>query len=123
MLAVAPARGFGRGRLPPCREPWPQPAAPCSWPGRGWTTLHRGWPWLTAPPPCCICCDNVAITRKTILRDSISSHEFKTNLSHKNLGSDTTIRKPQRVHHMRRSYIPIFQIRMEKMKEVKCPSP
>ncbi|RRT63359.1 hypothetical protein B296_00037553, partial [Ensete ventricosum] len=27
----------------------------------------------------------------------------------------------QRVHHMRRLYIPIFQIRMEKMKEVKRP--
>ncbi|RZS17329.1 hypothetical protein BHM03_00049457 [Ensete ventricosum] len=24
MLATAPARGFGRGRPPPCKRPWPQ---------------------------------------------------------------------------------------------------
>ncbi|RWV95313.1 hypothetical protein GW17_00042068 [Ensete ventricosum] len=39
---------------------------------------------------------------------AIHSHhtQFKTNLSHENLGSDTTIGKPQREH--RRSYIPVF---------------
>ncbi|RWW43871.1 hypothetical protein BHE74_00050421 [Ensete ventricosum] len=40
----------------------------------------------------------------------IQSHrtQFKTNLSHENLGSDTTVGKPQ-------------QIQMEKIKEVKRP--
>ncbi|RRT31882.1 hypothetical protein B296_00057071 [Ensete ventricosum] len=40
----------------------------------------------------------------------IQSHhtQFKTNLSHENLGFDTTVEKPQR-------------IRMEKMKDVKRP--
>ncbi|RZS23259.1 hypothetical protein BHM03_00056159 [Ensete ventricosum] len=54
---------------------------------------------------------------------AIQSHhtQFKTNLSHKSLGSDTTVGKPQWVYHMRRSYISVFQIRMEKMKEVKRP--
>ncbi|RWV86505.1 hypothetical protein GW17_00051596 [Ensete ventricosum] len=34
----------------------------------------------------------------------IQSHhtQFKTNLSHENLGSDTTVGKPQREHHMRK---------------------
>ncbi|RWW01344.1 hypothetical protein GW17_00035624 [Ensete ventricosum] len=31
--------GFGRGRPPPYRGPWPEPAAPCNWPGRGWPPL------------------------------------------------------------------------------------
>ncbi|RZS10348.1 hypothetical protein BHM03_00041563 [Ensete ventricosum] len=70
MLAAAPARGFGRGRPPPCRGHWPQP------------TLHGGWPWLAAPPRC-LRYENTTITR--------------------------------------RSYIPVFHIWMEKMKEVKRP--
>ncbi|RWV92739.1 hypothetical protein GW17_00044856 [Ensete ventricosum] len=32
-VAAAPARGFGRGRPPPCKGPWPQPA----------------WPWVSGP--------------------------------------------------------------------------
>ncbi|RWV82801.1 hypothetical protein GW17_00055664 [Ensete ventricosum] len=74
MLAAAPARGFGRGWLPPCRGPWLQSAAPCSQPGRGWPALHVSWPWVATPPPRCLRCENVARTRRTILRDSISSH-------------------------------------------------
>ncbi|RZR72059.1 hypothetical protein BHM03_00010138 [Ensete ventricosum] len=75
MLAVAPTRGFGRGRTAPCRGPWQQPAAPYSRPGHGWPTLHGGWPWLATPPPTrCLRCENTARTRRTILRDSISSH-------------------------------------------------
>ncbi|RWW53996.1 hypothetical protein BHE74_00039461 [Ensete ventricosum] len=45
MLAAAPARGFGRGRSPPCRGRWSQLAAPCSRPsmgaGRGQPPLQR----------------------------------------------------------------------------------
>ncbi|RWW53220.1 hypothetical protein BHE74_00040307 [Ensete ventricosum] len=52
ILAVAPARGFGC-----CRS---QPAAPCSRPGRGWPALHGGWPWLAAPPPHGLYCENAA---------------------------------------------------------------
>ncbi|RWV93843.1 hypothetical protein GW17_00043669 [Ensete ventricosum] len=44
MLVAAPSRGFGRGRPPPCYEPWLQPIAPCSRPGHGWPALHGGWP-------------------------------------------------------------------------------
>ncbi|RWV84347.1 hypothetical protein BHE74_00009258 [Ensete ventricosum] len=36
--------GFGRGQPPPYKGPGPQPAAPCSQPGRGWSALHGGWP-------------------------------------------------------------------------------
>ncbi|RWW36990.1 hypothetical protein BHE74_00057949, partial [Ensete ventricosum] len=48
---------------------------------------------------------------------TIKSHhtQFKTNLSYENLGSDTTVGKPT----AGRSYIPVFQIWMEKIKEVK----
>ncbi|RRT62683.1 hypothetical protein B296_00018298 [Ensete ventricosum] len=91
MLAAALARGFGRGRSPPCRGPWPQPAAPSSKPGLGWPALLRGWLWLAAPPTHCLRCENAS------------------NLSHENLGSDTTVGKPQRIWK-------------EKMKEVKSPS-
>ncbi|RWW35720.1 hypothetical protein BHE74_00059317, partial [Ensete ventricosum] len=49
-------------------------AAPCNRPSRGWPTLHGGWPWLAAPPPCCLRCENAARMHRTILRDSISSH-------------------------------------------------
>ncbi|RRT37461.1 hypothetical protein B296_00043834 [Ensete ventricosum] len=46
MQAVAPTRGFGRGRMPPCMGPWQQPVAPCSRPGHGWPALRGGWPPL-----------------------------------------------------------------------------
>ncbi|RWV78189.1 hypothetical protein GW17_00060875 [Ensete ventricosum] len=38
--------GFGRGRSPPYRAPWPQPSAPCNRPDRGWPALLGGWPPL-----------------------------------------------------------------------------
>ncbi|RRT31898.1 hypothetical protein B296_00054735 [Ensete ventricosum] len=67
MLSTTPARGFGRGRPPPCRGPWSQSAA-----------------WGLA------------------------------------LANDPSSSLPSMQKH-RRSYIPIFQIRMEKTKEVKRP--
>ncbi|RWW21675.1 hypothetical protein GW17_00014155 [Ensete ventricosum] len=73
MLAAAPTWGFGHGRPPPYKGPWSQSVAPCSRPGRRWSALHGGWSWLVAPPHY-LCCENTAIMRKTILRDSISSH-------------------------------------------------
>ncbi|RZS01292.1 hypothetical protein BHM03_00031133 [Ensete ventricosum] len=51
----------------PLTGPWPRP-------GRGWPALHGSWPWLVAPPPHCLRCENAARTRRTILRDIISSH-------------------------------------------------
>ncbi|RRT40416.1 hypothetical protein B296_00014816 [Ensete ventricosum] len=59
--------GPSRSQSPPCRAPWLRP-------GRGWLALHGGWPWLAAPPPRCLRCENIARTRRTILCDSISSH-------------------------------------------------
>ncbi|RWV76790.1 hypothetical protein GW17_00062488 [Ensete ventricosum] len=41
MLAVAPARGFGRGRPPPYRGPWLQPVDPCSQPFMGAVVAGR----------------------------------------------------------------------------------
>ncbi|RWW10359.1 hypothetical protein GW17_00026102 [Ensete ventricosum] len=59
----------------PCRLALAAPTAPCSQPGRGWPTLHGGWPWLAAPPPPRnIFYKNAARTCRTILRDSISLH-------------------------------------------------
>ncbi|RZS26248.1 hypothetical protein BHM03_00059566, partial [Ensete ventricosum] len=56
--------GPSRSQPPPCRGPWP-------WPGCGWSTLHGGWSWLAAPP---LRCENATRIRRTILRDTISSH-------------------------------------------------
>ncbi|RWW55097.1 hypothetical protein BHE74_00038281, partial [Ensete ventricosum] len=69
--------GPGRTRSPPCRGPWPRPC--------------RGWPPLLL----------AAFTAKTQQERVerfyvIQSHhtQFKTNLSHENIGSDTTVGKP-----------------------------
>ncbi|RWV93825.1 hypothetical protein GW17_00043688 [Ensete ventricosum] len=56
--------GPGHNQPSPCRGPWP----------RGWLALHRGCPWLAAPPPRYLRCENIARTRRTILRGTISSH-------------------------------------------------
>ncbi|RWW37953.1 hypothetical protein BHE74_00056865 [Ensete ventricosum] len=85
----------------------------CRRPGRGW-------------PPILLLAAFAAKTQQERVERfyAFKSHhtQFKTNLSYENLGSDATIGKPQRVHHMRRRlYIPVFQIRMEKMKEVRHP--
>ncbi|RWW04679.1 hypothetical protein GW17_00032073 [Ensete ventricosum] len=42
--------------------------------GRNQSPLQRTWPWSATPFPCYFHCENVARTRRTILRDSISSH-------------------------------------------------
>ncbi|RWV82408.1 hypothetical protein GW17_00056094, partial [Ensete ventricosum] len=66
-------------------------AQPCMGAGRGWPPLH-------------LAAFAANMQQEHIERFyAIQSHhtQFKTNLSHENLGSDTTVRKPQRVHHMR----------------------
>ncbi|RWV82100.1 hypothetical protein GW17_00056430 [Ensete ventricosum] len=30
--------------------------------GSGWSALHGGWPWLAAPPPRCLHCENILRT-------------------------------------------------------------
>ncbi|RWV82045.1 hypothetical protein GW17_00056486 [Ensete ventricosum] len=97
--------------LLPLRVAWLQPTGPCSRPGRGWLALHGGWLWVAGPPwgvghgwPPLLLAAFVAKTQQERVERfyAIQSHhtQFKTNLSHENLGSDTTIGKPQRVHHM-----------------------
>ncbi|RWW00205.1 hypothetical protein GW17_00036846 [Ensete ventricosum] len=44
-----------------------------------------------------------------------------TFLHHQSLGGDVLVGPLQHLWYNRRSYIPVFQIRMEKMKEVKRP--
>ncbi|RRT46530.1 hypothetical protein B296_00021237 [Ensete ventricosum] len=105
--------------------PWLQPAAPVQW------ALAIAWPWVVGTmgaghgwPPLLLAAFATKTQQEHIQRFYvIQSHhtQFKTNLSHENFGSDTTIGKPQREHHMRRLYIPVFQIWMEKMKKVKRP--
>ncbi|RWW46996.1 hypothetical protein BHE74_00047041 [Ensete ventricosum] len=59
---ATPTRGFSRGR-PPLQVAWPWLAAPA-----------RGLDVANHPFSRCVCCKNVARMRRTILRDSISSH-------------------------------------------------
>ncbi|RWV80427.1 hypothetical protein GW17_00058304 [Ensete ventricosum] len=77
---AVPCRGSGRSRHPPCR-----------WSG------HALLPLLLIA--------FAAKTQQEYVEQfcAIQSHhtQFKTNLSHENLGSDTTVWKPQRVNHMR----------------------
>ncbi|RZR92784.1 hypothetical protein BHM03_00021136, partial [Ensete ventricosum] len=47
---------------------------PCRGHGRGQPPLQRAWLWPSTLFPRSLCCENVAITRRTILRDLISSH-------------------------------------------------
>ncbi|RZS15163.1 hypothetical protein BHM03_00046949 [Ensete ventricosum] len=93
-LLPTSAAPYGR-RWPPSRAGPGRNLAvggqPCMGAGRGWSPL------LLA-----------AFTTKTQQEHverlyAIHSHhtQFKTNLSHENLGFDTTVGKPQRVHHMR----------------------
>ncbi|RRT31478.1 hypothetical protein B296_00058587, partial [Ensete ventricosum] len=64
---LAAGAAYARRRRPYRRQPCPRvtvagrPLAGGlgrSRPGRGWSTLHGGWPWLAAPPPCCLHCKN-----------------------------------------------------------------
>ncbi|RWW40563.1 hypothetical protein BHE74_00054018, partial [Ensete ventricosum] len=80
---------------------WPWSTAFVGCPGRSRLPLKGAWPWPPVPFPRYVCCKNIARMRRTIIRDSISLHEFKTNLLHENLSSDITIGKPQQEHHMR----------------------
>ncbi|RRT33044.1 hypothetical protein B296_00043810 [Ensete ventricosum] len=122
-LAIAPLQAVAPVGGRPLQGAWPQPTAPL-----------QGGLGCSRPPPCrwlgyaLLSLLLVAFAAKPQQERveqfyTIQSHhmKFKTNLSHENLGSDTTVGKPQRVHYMWRSYIPVFQIRMEKMKEVKRP--
>ncbi|RZS08183.1 hypothetical protein BHM03_00039126 [Ensete ventricosum] len=74
-----------RVTVTPCRRLWPPLRAspdysrppPCRVLAATWSWVAgpaRGWPWVAAHPPCCLCCENVARTRRMILDDSISSH-------------------------------------------------
>ncbi|RWV78833.1 hypothetical protein GW17_00060128, partial [Ensete ventricosum] len=104
-----PCRGPGRSRPPLCRGALAATDRPCKGAGCG----HARLPLVRA--------SFVAkIQQECVERFyAIQSHHTpsKTNLLHENLGSITTIGKPT----TRRSYIPVFQFRMEKMKEVKRP--
>ncbi|RRT35899.1 hypothetical protein B296_00013539 [Ensete ventricosum] len=69
--------------------------------------LVAAWPWATGPAWGWLPLLLVAFATKTQQERVerfyvIQSHhtQFRTNLSHENIGSDTTVRKPQRVHHM-----------------------
>ncbi|RRT34885.1 hypothetical protein B296_00033275 [Ensete ventricosum] len=98
-------------QAPPCRqEPCPRVATttgdcPCKglWP---WPTTPIGgltmgsWPWPHTP---FLIAFAVKIQQERVERfHAIQSHhtQFKTNLLHENLGSDTTVGKSQRDHHM-----------------------
>ncbi|RWW39434.1 hypothetical protein BHE74_00055242, partial [Ensete ventricosum] len=84
---------------------WPQPVVPAGAAGRPCIGVGRGW------PPILLAAFAMKTQQEHVERFyAIQSHhtQFKTNLSHENLGSNTTVGKPQ-------------QIRMEKMKEVKRP--
>ncbi|RRT62885.1 hypothetical protein B296_00012699, partial [Ensete ventricosum] len=159
LIAATAASTSGSIQSPPCRGPWPQSVAPvaglavggrpCKGPGHGRPPLLAEFTTKT---------QQERIERFYGIQ---SYHmQFKTNLSHENLGSVTTVGKPQREHHMRsgnqnknqfptqikssckrldrekavkiekiascerlfylgRSYLPVFQIWMERMKEVK----
>ncbi|RZS26065.1 hypothetical protein BHM03_00059360 [Ensete ventricosum] len=71
---AAVGRALGRHFCPPASPL--RATAPCGryCPDHGWPTLHRGWPWLAAPPSHCLRCENATRTYSTILRDTISSH-------------------------------------------------
>ncbi|RZS21537.1 hypothetical protein BHM03_00054189, partial [Ensete ventricosum] len=96
---VAPAKGLATGGRP-CRRPLPRTITavgalavsdhPCKWPGRGWLPP-------SSPPSLQI----VARTQRIVLRNSVSSHVVKKPIYYtNNLGSDTTVGKSQREHHM-----------------------
>ncbi|RWW15581.1 hypothetical protein GW17_00020570 [Ensete ventricosum] len=134
LAAGLAAAGRARGWLPlagccPCGRPplassQAMAGRPCRGSGRDQPPLDADNMHVATPLPQAV--PTFAVNRCNERVEEfyvIQSHhtQFKTNLSHENLGSDTTVVEPQRVHHMRRSYIPIFQIRMEKMKEVKRP--
>ncbi|RZR90424.1 hypothetical protein BHM03_00018290 [Ensete ventricosum] len=117
-VGTAPLRaGPGRSRSPLCRRPGRSRPPLCrgalaaaSRPYKGADRGHARLPLLRA--------SFVAKTQQERVERfyvTQSHHtQFKTNLSHENLGSDTIDGKPT----AGRSYVPIFQIRMEKMKEV-----
>ncbi|RWW16923.1 hypothetical protein GW17_00019168 [Ensete ventricosum] len=104
LRAIAPCRGPGRSRPPLCKGAWAAVAPPSRWSGHAMLSLL-------------LVAFAVKTQQERVERfDAIQSHytQFKTNLLHENLGSDTTNGNPL-------SYIPVFQIRIEKMKEVKRP--
>ncbi|RWV86766.1 hypothetical protein GW17_00051298 [Ensete ventricosum] len=112
-LAVAPA-AWPRAAFVPCGRRvaagHPRATTPVVWPRAGAAPLLAGL-GRSRPP---LCMGALAAVGRPLQG---AWPQFKTNLSHENLGSDTTVGKPT----AGRSYIPVFQIRMEKMKEVKRP--
>ncbi|RWW39271.1 hypothetical protein BHE74_00055416, partial [Ensete ventricosum] len=96
---VAPA-GWHQPAVPaggrPLQGAWPQPTAPCRYHGHGRTPLQGAWPW-----------------------PAIST--YKQHACGRPSPAGSAHFHCQSLQQARRSYIPVFQIRMEKMKEVKHP--
>ncbi|RWV88542.1 hypothetical protein GW17_00049357 [Ensete ventricosum] len=105
LLAATPC-GLTVGRRP-CRRPWPQPVAPAGglvvggrpnrWHGCGRLPLQVDSMQVAAPQPASSA--TIAAHRCNKCVEwfyVIQSHhtQFKTNFSHENLGSDTTVWKP-----------------------------
>ncbi|RWV93604.1 hypothetical protein BHE74_00044853 [Ensete ventricosum] len=90
---------YARRRHPRRPQPCPQAVAiaPCGLAtpargfARGWPPLQGAWPWPATP----FLAAFAAKMHRTVLRELIFITQFKTNLSHENLGSDTTVEKPQ----------------------------
>ncbi|RWV96689.1 hypothetical protein GW17_00040580 [Ensete ventricosum] len=107
------ARGLGHSRSP-LASSQAMAGRPCRGPGRDQPPLHTDSMLVVAPPPqaaptfVASCCNKCVEQFYVIQSDHT---QFKINLSHENLGSDTTVGKPQREHHMRsgnQNKIPIF---------------
>ncbi|RWV86663.1 hypothetical protein GW17_00051414 [Ensete ventricosum] len=103
LQTVDPCRGPGRSRSPLAGSQ-AMASRSCRGPGHGQPPLHADNMHVTAPPSQATPTFAANRCNKRIEQFyAIQSHytQFKTNFSHENLGSDTTVGKPQRVHHMR----------------------
>ncbi|RWW81724.1 hypothetical protein BHE74_00009857 [Ensete ventricosum] len=113
---------YGLALATPTGWPWQHPTAPLqralattgcpySRPGCGWPHLQRAWSMASHPcrwhgygwPPVLAAFTTKMQQERVERFYAIQFHhmQFKTNLSHRNLGSDTIVGKPQRDYHMR----------------------